>query len=85
MVQKVWTFVVRRGNPFTLQLPQNPPLLHDGSWNIWKLVGTPRLAEMAKEIIEEQGATVILYTEEQTQEQARMRVEGPGDPDEVDS
>ena len=78
-IQKVWTFIIRGGIPFAMSLPQNPPLSHDGRRTIWKLVGTPRLAEMAKEIIEGRGASVDVHTEEQTEEQTRIRKEGPPD------
>lgn len=77
MTQKVWTFLIRGGASFSMGLPQNPPLVHGGSLTIWKMVGTVKLAEMAQAVMEEQGAKVEVYTEEQTEEQARLRIDGP--------
>lgn len=70
---KVWTFVIRGGSDFSLRLPHNPPLDHDGSMSMWKMVGTKRIADAAREIIEETGASVEVHTEYQNEEQTAIR------------
>ena len=81
IVHKVWTFVVRGGQDFELTLPRNPPLHHDGGMTMWKLVGTQRIANAAREILEETGATVEMHTEVQSEEQRALRMKrlGRGD------
>lgn len=45
---------------------------------MWKLVGTQSIADAAKALMEETGATVELHTETQTEEQAALRRERLG-------
>ena len=70
---KVWTFIIRGGADFSLRLPNNPPLDHDGRMSMWKMVGTKRIADAACGIIKETGASVELHTEHQNEEQAAIR------------
>jgi len=74
IVKKVHTFEIRGGEPFSLQLKNNPSLDHDGGLTIWKLVGTRRLAQTAKEMLEALGASVKQYTEGESEEQKSERL-----------
>lgn len=78
VIHKVWTFVIRGGEGFDLRLPRTPTCVHDGGMTMWKLVGTQSIADAAKALMEETGATVELHTETQTEEQAALRRERLG-------
>lgn len=74
MSQKVWTFVIRGGEPIGLSLPRNPTLDHDGEMTMWKLVATETTARMVETLLlDEAGAQVEVYTEEETEEQKTLR------------
>lgn len=76
---KVWTFLVRGGpDDLSISLPGNPPLHHTGSMTIWKLVGTQETADAATGLLRSLGASVEVFTEEESQEQRaeRMRLLG---------
>ena len=71
---KVWTFLIRGGpSDFSLTLPNNPSLYHDGSITIWKMVGTQETANTGAGLIRSLGAAVTVYTEEQSKEQEAER------------
>lgn len=77
---KVWTFVIRGGQPFRLGLSERigPVLDHDGKHTIWKMVGTAEEAESVKGMVSGAliGARVVYHTEEETPEMAKARYEG---------
>lgn len=74
---KVYTFEVRGGQgvSLTFQTVTGPPLEHDGSHTLWKMVGTPEMAAEVEQLLTGPmvGATVEVFTEEQSEEQARIR------------
>lgn len=74
---KVFTFEIRGGQSVSLRFHQisGPPLIHDGSFTLWKMVGTSTLATDVEDLLIGPlvGATVKVYTEEQTEEQAAER------------
>lgn len=72
----VWTFLIIGGTPFTLSLPGNPSLDHSGlpgQRTLWRLVGTPELANQAEALLKEQGSLVEVYAEFETEDQHRQR------------
>tara|TARA_Y100000310_G_scaffold261537_1_gene270926 strand:- start:401 stop:673 length:273 start_codon:yes stop_codon:yes gene_type:complete len=74
VIHKVWTFVIRGGDEFSLTMPRTPRLDHSGEGQtMWKMVGTARIAESVKQLLEETGATVELHTEGQNAEQEALR------------
>lgn len=75
---KVWTFVIRGGEGFDLRLPRTPKCEHAGLFTMWKLVGNQAVAEAARALMEETGATVELHTEYQTEELTALRRERLG-------
>ena len=83
VIQKVWTFLVLGGEPFSLFAELTPSLDHNGGRTLWKLVGTEADAAQAMSAIQDQGAQVVLTTEEQSpeQERERMRLLGRGEED----
>jgi len=83
VTQKVWTFLVLGGEPFHLFADLNPSLEHDGGRTMWKMVGTRPEAAQAVKTIQDQGAQVVLTTEEQSpeQERERLRLLGRGQED----
>ena len=70
---KLWTFLIRGGEPLELLMSRTPRLEHNGGTTIWKMVGTVRIAESIKLLVEEAGASVDLHTEVQTEEQTAER------------
>jgi hypothetical protein len=74
---KVFTFEVRGGQgvSLTFQKVTGPPLVHDGGHTLWKMVGTLEMAAEVEQLLTGPmvGATVEIYTEEQNEEQARIR------------
>jgi len=71
--RKVWTFVLRGGEKFILNMPRTPLLEHKGGMTLWKMIGTEQVALAAETLIRESGAEVELHTEWQTKEQAEIR------------
>lgn len=78
VIHKVWTFLIRGGEPFEIRLPRTPKCEHDGGLTVWKLVGTKGIANATKSLMRETGATVKMYTEAQSDEQAALRQERLG-------
>lgn len=74
VIHKVWTFLIRGGLGFEVRLPRTPKCEHppDGM-TLWKLVGTQKVADATRALMEETGAVVDVYTEEQSAEQADIR------------
>jgi hypothetical protein len=74
---KVFTFEVRGGQEVTLQLKEviGPALAHDGTHTLWKMVGTPEMAAEVEQLLTGPlvGASVKVFSEEQTEEQAKIR------------
>lgn len=90
LIKRVWTFEIRGGSSFRLDVQSNPSLLHGcdlATWRIepglslWKMVGTVEQADAVEAAIREAGARVRRYTEEQTPEQEaeRLRLLGRGE------
>lgn len=77
---KVWTLIINGGEPVTLTLQDRlgPPLRHEGGRTIWKMVGTKEQAFSVVKMLMGPlvGAQVAFTTEEQTEEQAAMRLTG---------
>ncbi len=74
---KVFTFEIRGGQgvALTFQTVTGPPLEHDGGHTLWKMVGTLEMAAEVEQLLTGPmvGATVEIFTEEQTEEQAGIR------------
>lgn len=77
---KVWTFIILGGEPFRLALQDRigPPLEHTGERTIWKMVGTEAEAQSVEQMLTGPviRARVTRTTEEQSEEQARLRLSG---------
>lgn len=71
---KVWTFLLQGGDVFSMTLPGNPGLHHDGHKTVWKLMGTEALMEAAKNLIIATGCQVQVFTEEESPEQTEERL-----------
>jgi len=69
----VWTFVVRDGKAFNLQVPGNPILSYRGGLDILKAVLTDAEAEHVTGVCEDNGCTVQAATEDITDEQEQER------------
>jgi hypothetical protein len=79
---RVWTFLVRGGpDDFSLTLPNNPSLTHNGTTTLWKLLGTKETADSALGLIRSLGATAEVFTEEESPEQRIERKRLLGLPD----
>jgi len=65
----VWTFVVRGGSLFALQMPNHPILDHDGDQTIWKGYVTSDESDSIVQAVEEAGASVIRYIEQESTDQ----------------
>lgn len=70
----VWTFQLVGGQAFTMTLPNNPSLDHDGQRTLWKMVGTETLAKQALQAFQAFGVQVNLYTESELPEQTAERL-----------
>jgi hypothetical protein len=72
---KIWTFVLKGGNQFSLSVDKNPKLVHDGGVTLWKLAGTVALADLILRVVTEVNSTgtVERYTEEENEEQVAER------------
>jgi hypothetical protein len=83
VTHKVWTFVVRGGESFLIQLPRTPRLDHGGGMTMWKMVGTKAVADAVKLLILEAGGTIEVHTEGESAEQTATRQArvGIGDAD----
>lgn len=78
---KVWTFILRGGNPFRLSFTGKlgPPLDHDGRLTVWKMVGTgAEAASVENMVVTVVGATVTRHTEEEDEEMLALRHHGEG-------
>ena len=71
-VKRLHTFEIRRGKPFRIELPGNPPLNHDGKRTLWQYVGTDEQAQNL-EISIGLLCDVSRYCEGQTQELKKGR------------
>lgn len=77
----LWTFVIRGGEPFTLAVDRlGPPLNHDGSMTLWKMMGTEVEAGSIQQWITSPliGARVVRHTEVETPEMVQIRHERLG-------
>ena len=68
---QVWTFEINGGQPFTLAVPGNPVLEHDGKRTVWKAAG-PNIPKL-REAIVALGSHVVVYTESESEEQRMER------------
>lgn len=77
---KVWTFIIRGGEPFQLKLTTKigPSLVHVGGTSIWKMVGTEEEAQSVETLITGPtvGARVERHTEEEDAEMLKARFQG---------
>lgn len=71
--KRLWTFVVRGGEPLKLQPKGNIPDEHDGGLSILKFVLTEQRAEETRALLEQHGCTVQVNTERQSDEQKKLR------------
>lgn len=81
VVTKVWTFIIRGGEPFDLSAKaKGPGLQHDGLMTIWKMVGTKAEADSVQALITGPfvGARVERHTESQSPEMQVIRDERLG-------
>jgi len=60
----LWTFIVRNGSPFNLQVPGNPNLTYRGGLDILKAVLTDEGADELAAVAEDNGCTVEKTVEE---------------------
>ena len=60
-----------------MTLPNHPQLDHHGSLTVWKMVGTKKLADDARRVIEDAvgESHVDLFWEEEGEEQKAIRVQ----------
>lgn len=70
---KVWTLLLRGGQPFSLAPQLGPSLDHNGTMTLWKFVGSLEEVQKIEVFIQSQGSSVQLFTEEQTEEQLEIR------------
>lgn len=70
---KAWTFVIRGGGDFSITLPGNPALSHDGTRTLCKLVCSLSLKNQFVSLVQTLGASIEVFTEEQTEEQTQER------------
>lgn len=62
--KKVWTLVIRGGEPFDLVTPRHPRLEHAGKQTLWKFHGTCSEVEELRSCIQtEFQAAVDVFTE----------------------
>lgn len=83
---KVWTFLIRGGEPFRLGLSTRlgPLLDHKGgagSLTVWKMTGTAEEAVQVENMITGSliGARVQRHTEEEDAEMVKARFQGEGE------
>jgi hypothetical protein len=71
----VWTFCIVGGSSFTLSVPGNPSLDHNGRSTLWKFVGTKDQAAQAECLINHStdAISVTVYAETETTEQYLLR------------
>ena len=60
---KVWTLEIAGGNPFRIDVPNHPPLEHDGNKTIWKTNLEVSYVQQIDGIARSQGAGVKIHTE----------------------
>lgn len=68
----VWTFRLVGGERFSLQLPKNPGVAHDGSLSIWHLRITGQDAAAVGEVARGYGAKVDAHAQTESDEQTAM-------------
>lgn len=76
---KVWTFIIRGGQPLSLRLQRlGPGHEHNGRHSVWKLVGTAEEAVAAEALLTGPlvGAQVIRTTEEEDDTMLELRHRG---------
>jgi len=74
MEHRLWTFLVRGGEAFTVQPPGNPANHHDGSMSLFHLTLTEDQKQQVEDAATERGATVeVREVEGETEEQQAER------------
>lgn len=77
---KVWTFILRGGEPFQLRFNNKigPPLDHNGGHTVWKMTGTEEEARSVETMLVGPtiGARVQRHTEEEDAEMVKARFQG---------
>jgi len=77
----LWTFRFQGGTSFTLRVPWNPPVEHDGYLTVAHLLCSEEMYQVVLRFVEGQGTRVLSHSEGQTDEQAEERRRLLGDPD----
>ena len=70
---KVWTFIIKGGEEFTLTLPNTPALVHSGGMTVWQMAATKAVADAAEVLILDTGAAVEKHADSQSDEQTKER------------
>ena len=76
---KVWTFIIRGGEPFQMKLAKlGPKLEHGGGMTVWKMMGTEEEAQSVEALIVGPtiGARVNRHTEKEDAEMVKARFQG---------
>lgn len=77
---KVWTFILRGGEPFQLKFNTKigPRLDHGGGHTVWKMTGTEEEARSVEALVAGPtiGARVERHTEEEDAEMVKARFQG---------
>ena len=72
MEHKVWTFQIIGGSEFSVGVPNNPQLSHDGSLTIYHFVGSDPLSDTLFGLVSEWGCRVQRFAEIETAEQTEQ-------------
>lgn len=70
---RLWVFEFRGGNEFSVRVPNNPTVNHDGSLTVAHLVLAEKDAAKIQAHAEHHGVRVRRFSEGQTEEQAEER------------
>lgn len=78
---KVWTFIIRGGQPFKLKLADKigPLLDHDGRRTIWKMMGTEEEAASVEAMMAS-GTLIGARVERHTDEDEEVALRHQGEP-----
>ena len=68
----MWTFQLVGGEPFNLEVPLNPPAVHNGNLSIWHLRVTKTQAKEIETLAGFGGVRVTTHCEVETEEQSKI-------------
>lgn len=68
----VWTFRLVGGERFSVQLPKNPGVTHDGGLSIWHLRINSKDAAAVSEVARGYGAKLTSHAQTESNEQTQM-------------